>query len=254
MDRTKLSQESNRFIENLRLYLFSKGKKQADIEEVAEELAEHLYEAEQNGKSIEQIVGKSPQEYMESIEEEMNKDPVAWWIIPFILIGSTVFMVYDDLLRGVLFGEMVGYSLWRIAGTAVIGIFFVIGFIVALRYTSKNQFSDLKANGILAIPIGMSMLLFFVIYLMDGYMETPIITINTLGSIILLIVLTIFVIGASIWAKTWILPVILAAFVLPPLLLESTSLGIDMQAFLGFIITIGIVGVYMYLVFRNNEK
>ncbi|GIO23607.1 HAAS domain-containing protein [Oceanobacillus sp. J11TS1] len=254
MNRTELSDESNRFIEKLRLYLFSKGKKQREIEEIAEELAEHLYEAEQNGKSVEQVVGNSPQEYMDKIEAEMNKNPGAFWFIPFILLGPIIFWIYDDLLPAMLYGEIIGYSLFNMIGTAVISILLIIGVIFAVRYTSKNQLSGLKENVILTIPIGISMLLYVAIYFLDGYVETPLIIISSLGKIILFVLVTLIVIGISIWAKTWILPAFLIAWNLPPILLELTSLGVDMQALLSMILTIVIAGSYIYFEFQKDEK
>jgi hypothetical protein len=39
----KLSRESRDFLENLRLYLFSSGKNEKEMEEIIEELEDHLY-------------------------------------------------------------------------------------------------------------------------------------------------------------------------------------------------------------------
>lgn len=72
MTTINLSQESNRFIEDLRVYLYSSGKKESEIHEIIEELEVHLFEAEANGKSIKQVVGNSPKLYMQSISKEMK--------------------------------------------------------------------------------------------------------------------------------------------------------------------------------------
>lgn len=58
----------------------------------------------------------------------------------------------------------------------------------------------------------------------------------------------------SVWAKTWILPVILIAWNFPPMILENTPLGVDMQAFLSIILTFLIVGVYIYLEFQKEQQ
>lgn len=73
MDRTKLSSESNRFIEKLRLYLFSQGIEQSDIEDVADNLAQQLYEMELNNEPIEQITNQSPQEYVDKLKKEVGE-------------------------------------------------------------------------------------------------------------------------------------------------------------------------------------
>src|SRR5688572_25000569 len=128
MNRTKLSSESNRFIEKLRLYLFSQGIEQSDIEDVADNLAQQLYEMEQNNEPIEQITNQSPQEYVDKLKKEVDekKNPFVSWLIPYILIGAIVFMLFGDVLRGVLYGEIVAYSLFRILSTVVIGLLFII--------------------------------------------------------------------------------------------------------------------------------
>lgn len=256
MDRTKLSSESNRFIEKLRLYLFSQGIEQADIEKAADNLAQHLYEMEQNNEPIEQITEKSPQAYLDFLKEETKKNKASAsisWLIPYILIGMIVFMVFGDVLRGVLYGESVVYSVFRILSTVVIGILFILGSVFAVRYITKNQITALKEYIILAVPAAISMVLFIAVYFMDKYIDTSIIMIDPLGNMILLAIVTVIAIFMSIWAKTWILPVILIAWNFPPLILENTSLGVDMQAFLSIILTVLLVGVYIYLEFHEEQ-
>ncbi|PAV30479.1 hypothetical protein CIL05_05080 [Virgibacillus profundi] len=69
-----LSNKSEQFIIELRMYLMSKGKNDAEINELTEELEDHLQQAEAEGKVPEHIVGESPREYMKSIGKEMGFD------------------------------------------------------------------------------------------------------------------------------------------------------------------------------------
>src|SRR5699024_7028659 len=111
-----LSQESEEFLENLSIYLFSKGKKTAETEEIVEELRAHLEEAEENGKSVENIIGSSPKEYMESISSEMENDYRLWTkYLLLIVFGSFSFDVFQDLMHGTL-----SYSLLEITGNIII--------------------------------------------------------------------------------------------------------------------------------------
>ncbi|WP_152655701.1 hypothetical protein [Oceanobacillus sp. CFH 90083] len=258
MDRTKLSSESDRFIEKLRLYLFSQGIAQSDIEEVADNLAQKLYEMEQNNEPIEQITEKSPQEYLDGLKQELDKNVAtsrsASWLVPYILIGAIIFMVFGDVLRGVLYGESVAYSLFRILSTVAISILFILSSVFAVRYTLNNRFTVLKEYMILTIPAVISMLLFIAAYFVDGNVETSIIMIDSFGNMILLGIVTVIAIWMSVWAKVWILPVILIAWNFPPLILENTPLGVDMQAFLSIILTIVIVGAYIYLEFQKEQE
>lgn len=70
----ELSKESKDFIGRLQLYLMASGKKEKEIEEITEELEDHLLEAERRGKSVQDVVGQSPKEYMEQFSREMILD------------------------------------------------------------------------------------------------------------------------------------------------------------------------------------
>src|SRR5690625_6067575 len=74
----KLSNKSKEFLDNLRIYLFSSGKKSDEIDDIVEELEIHLHEAERNGKPIEKVIGKTPEAYMEMISDEMMIDYRTW--------------------------------------------------------------------------------------------------------------------------------------------------------------------------------
>ncbi|WP_339164155.1 hypothetical protein [Siminovitchia sp. FSL W7-1587] len=63
-----LSDKSKAFIENLRLYLVTSGKKQKEINELIDELKVHLIEAEKQGKSIDEMIDCTPEQYMNSLK------------------------------------------------------------------------------------------------------------------------------------------------------------------------------------------
>src|SRR5699024_10551688 len=69
-----LSKESDQFLRNLQAYLLVSGKKESEILEITSELERELLEAEKDGKSVEVIIGKSPETYMESIGHKMKTD------------------------------------------------------------------------------------------------------------------------------------------------------------------------------------
>jgi uncharacterized membrane-anchored protein len=58
-----LSNKSERFLVELRMHLMSKGKNDNEINEITEELEDHLLQAEAEGKDVTHIVGESPKEY-----------------------------------------------------------------------------------------------------------------------------------------------------------------------------------------------
>ncbi|MFD1414873.1 hypothetical protein [Oceanobacillus jeddahense] len=95
-----LSKEAEKFLLSLRLELMSHGKKDKDIQEIEEELRDHLREAEANGQSVESITGGSVKAYIRSISVELPRDKkfVKYSILLLIyLLG--VFMI-PDLISG----------------------------------------------------------------------------------------------------------------------------------------------------------
>jgi len=52
----QLSKKSQEFIENLNLYLFSKGKNPDEIEDIVSELEVHLFEAEKKENPLKRLL------------------------------------------------------------------------------------------------------------------------------------------------------------------------------------------------------
>lgn len=68
----KISKEGEEFILNLNMYLMSTGKSENEIKEFIDEAEEHLIFGEQEGKSVEDIFGNSPEEYAKSVANELS--------------------------------------------------------------------------------------------------------------------------------------------------------------------------------------
>ncbi len=250
MEQVQLSNKSRKFIDDLRIYLFSSGKNDQEIRDITEELEEHLYEAEQNGKSIDQIIGASSKEYMSSISKEMKTDYKAWIkYLPLIMIGAMSFLVFGDLLKGTL-----SYSLLKISGTLLYSVLFLAGTMVAFRYTARNQVSKTREFLILLLPIFISMVTFVGMLIVDSIYPTPIISFGVFGSIIIGFIFLSFIIGFSIWAKTAIMPVFLISFYLPAFLLSFTSLNEVLQLIVGLALTYLLAGAYLFYEFKKIKK
>lgn len=246
----ELSDKSRKFIGDLKLYLFSSGKNELEIKNITEELEEHLYDAELNGKSIDQIIGVSPKEYIMSISTEMKTDYKAWAkYIPLIIIGAMSFIVLGDFLQGTL-----RYSLLKIIGTLIYSIIFIVGLFTAFRYMAGNQVSKIKGYLILLLPIFISTLFFGGVIIADSIYNTPIVVFGVLGSILIGLLFLSFVVLISIWAKTAVLPVIIFAYHLPTILLSLTSINEGMQLIIGFVITYLLIGVYLLYVVKKDKR
>ncbi|WP_420854685.1 HAAS domain-containing protein [Salipaludibacillus agaradhaerens] len=246
----QLSEKSKKFIDDLKLYLFSNGKNDKEIKEITEELEVHLYEAELNGKSVDRIIGPSPKEYMQSISSEMKTDYKAWVkYIPLIIMSAFSFSVFVDLLQGTL-----SYSLLKIIGTFVYSIIFFIGIIVAFRYVARNQVTSVKEFIILLLPVFISTLFIGGVIIADSIYTTPIVNFGKIGSGIIGLFLVCFVIAFSIWARNAILPVTLIALCLPTIVLSLTSYNQESQLIVGMLMTYLLIGVYLFYVFKREKK
>lgn len=250
MEQLQLSVKSQKFIEDLKIYLFSSGKNDQEINDITKELEEHLYEAELNGKSIDQIIGSSPKEYMQSISNEMRTDYKAWVkYIPLIIAGAMSFSIFGDLLKGTL-----SYSVLKIIGTAVYCVLFFIGVMIAFRYTARNQVSKIREFLILLAPIFISMVVFMGLLVADSIYPTPTINFGVLASTVIGLFFLCFIVAFSIWAKTAILPVFIISFHLPTIVLARTTLNEELQLIMGLAITYILIGIYLFYEVRKTKS
>ncbi|MBC5638108.1 hypothetical protein H8S33_15025 [Ornithinibacillus sp. BX22] len=245
----ELSNKSKTFIEDLRVYLFSSGKKSKEIEAIIEELETHLIEAEKRGKPIEKIVGNSPKEYMQMIADEMKIDLRSWLKYIFmIIVGSFSFTIFKDALAG---AGSLSYSILEIIGHIVIAGIFIVTLFLAFRYIASHYLSNLNQFLLLLIvtlvPIGLYVGLIF----LNRSVETPVMEIGQTGTMIITGIMVLFIICLSIWAKTAILIAIVALLVLPDYLLSKTALDAEMQLIASNIILIVGIGIYVWI---NNLK
>lgn len=92
---SNISKEGEKFIEDLNLYLFSTGKSEQQIKEFIQEAEEHLILGENEGKTIKDIFGDSPEEYAKSVAKEISFDKVDVLQTAFIFIlgfGTWLFL------------------------------------------------------------------------------------------------------------------------------------------------------------------
>lgn len=239
----KLSGQSKTFIENLRVYLFSSGKNSDEIEDIIDELENHLSQAEKRGKPIEKIIGNSPKDYMEMISNEMVIDYRTWFkYILLIIIGAFSITIIGDLLEGAL-----SYSILEIIGYIVITAIFIYAVLKGFKYISTIKQSLWKQMGILFPIVMLPGVLFFSLIFLNRAVDTPIIHFGNTISIMIGIITILFIIGMSIWAKTWILIVVVTFITLPSYLLNQTSLAYETQLILESVIMFGGIGIYLWI-------
>jgi uncharacterized membrane-anchored protein len=248
MVHPSLSKESQTFLENLRLYLFSSGKHEEEINEIVAELEDHLIEAEHAGTPIERIVGHSPKEYMESLSKEMNVDVWGWMKYGvMILIGAFCMNLIPDVLRGNL-----SYSLYYILSNISIMLLFLVATALCFRYLATHTVSTLKQMILLGTLSMIPLLLFVTVLFTDRLIESPVFVMNTFGTVIVGFIAALALILLSIWAKTPVVLIIVAFLTLPDYLLRFTQLANDTQLIVSSIVTFG--GIALYLLFVNQSE
>lgn len=246
---TQLSAESKKFLEDLRVYLFSSGKNEEETREVIEELEVHLTEAEENGKPIEKIIGQTPKAYMEQLSNEMAFDYAAWFkYIPIIILGAFSFTVIGGLIQGEL-----SYSLLSIFGHLFMSIFFLILVFWSFKYISANTLSNIK-QALIFFVLGLLPISMFVglIYL-DRAIETPVIHFGPTGTIVTAVITLIFLIGVSLWAKTGVLIILLTLLYLPEYLLGQTAIKETTQLVASTAISYGGIAIYLLITMKRNK-
>jgi DNA-binding ferritin-like protein (Dps family) len=192
-----LSKEADQFMLELRMYLMSKGKNEQEINEITAELEDHLLQAEAEGKSIKDVTGDSPREYMKSIGQEMGFDAKeVMKLIPMTILLLAAFMSFTSALRGDF--TLSKISVWGSAIVIVLGIL-LYGFLL-LRVLPKVFYS----KWFYVILIGAFILMtgfFLVVELLDRdpfFIATPL-----QNNLIVIGCLIVFIVWAF-YAKTWV--------------------------------------------------
>ncbi|WP_046175542.1 HAAS domain-containing protein [Domibacillus indicus] len=203
-----LSEKSEQFIHNLRLYLITSGKKDKEVEDITAELSDHLAEAEKRGKDIHEITGGSPEAYMESIKDELETDYKGLLkSLPVFFIGVLAYFIMGPAVRGgfsVNIVQLTGFPVVVLVGLAI--------YIVFLQNAGKKQYSDQKMFVYAMISYFVLTALFVAIMLGGNVLAPPIYTAGPLANNIIAALCAIAFIGLAVWSKTWftiVIPLIL---------------------------------------------
>ncbi|ARK32375.1 HAAS domain-containing protein [Halalkalibacter krulwichiae] len=185
----KLSLESEKFLQDLRGYLFTKGVKHEEVDDFIQEAEGHLLEGEQHGKNVQQIFGCTPKEYANDLVKAMG----ASFRRPFALISQIVLILisYQISTTGLTenlsftFVELVGYPL------VYIGFLLVVGIGVRIASFKGRKLQDL----VLVISVAIGMLAMVAVFLVNSRIAEPFIVLGSSGSLVVTgIFLSIFLI------------------------------------------------------------
>jgi hypothetical protein len=161
----------------------------------------------------------SCEEELSRLNKELEKEVMNYktWIkiICLIIAGLFFYFIYKDILEGNL-----SYSVLEIAGYFAIGAVFIALIYIAYKKLSPGNPSIKKAGWVL-MAVGMLPIALFVglVYL-NRAIVTPVIHLGNIGILVIGLMAASCVIGMSLWAKTPILILAAALFVLPDYLLS----------------------------------
>ncbi|GGN64880.1 DUF1129 family protein [Oceanobacillus indicireducens] len=247
---TMLSKEAEQFIIELRMYLLSKGKNEKEMDEIIVELEDHLVQAEAEGKSVKDITGDSPREYMKSIGEELGFDARQFIILaPMSVLLILAFLMFTPALWGDFKLSKIG--LWGM-GIATVLSFALYGFLfvkVLPRFFHSKGFY---------IITGLTYLIVFGIFIIVEFLDKNPFFIATpmQNNLIVIGCIIVFIIWAF-YAKTWI--TILVPFFMSwgpiadrliPAHMNENPFFITLAITLFVIITAAV----MYFIYRSSKK
>lgn len=124
-----MTKEGKEFIENLNLYLITSGKSDKERLEFIQEAEDHLRLGEEEGKTVRDIFGDSPEEYAKSVAVEMTVDKKELVQSAGIFIfGIFVWMIFLKIENGI-----VSFTNIEVIFTPIIYILTLIAIIILNR-------------------------------------------------------------------------------------------------------------------------
>ncbi|WP_080876077.1 DUF1129 family protein [Oceanobacillus timonensis] len=253
-----LSKEAEKFLLNLRLELITRGKSEKDIQEIEEELRDHLMEAEANGKSIKSITGGSVKDYIHSISQELPREKgLIKNSILFIIYMLGVFTI-PNLISGdfQLNTSVILYNL----GILLIGI---LGTLFIVKKTAR-KYGDSKKTYII---VGIFSVFFFLAmvggqFIIRNYPGVILADSNpSVNLIVGAILLGIFIIGALI-VKQWFFAILIFLLCSPQIIAKIATGGsgpesesyVIISGVMLLVVSITVIGILTYTSKKEDNK
>ncbi len=205
-----LSKESEHFLERLRVELLFRGKNEDEINEIDDELRDHLYIAEQNGEDVSRIIQTPVKEYADRFAKEMKLTQGLYKYIMYFVVFMLALFTVPRMLDDTSFDISISLILY------IVGIL-VVGVVLQLFIMKKVlvRWGDKKQSYFIIIGFGIFVYLLMLVgeYLLKHY---PIMTLiklsNTQSLIVGLILLVITMFGCFlVKQKTFALIILLVS-------------------------------------------
>ncbi|EEL69260.1 hypothetical protein BW897_03265 [Bacillus cereus] len=198
----KVSKEGEKFLIDTKVYLITKGIKEADVDAFLEDAELHLIEGEKKGKTVSDIFGDSPKEYAKELAKEMEKDKSG--SIKSIL-GMIIGIGGYWLLTNILFenpNHEFTLTNVQLIGYPIVLMITVVGTIFAFKMSSFK--SKLKEFSILYLASMIPILLLVLLIFMNKWYGTPMLHLSAMQSYILAVTILIVLLVAEAYILGWI--------------------------------------------------
>ncbi|KSU59030.1 hypothetical protein AS034_18905 [[Bacillus] enclensis] len=248
-----LSKKSEQFLIELRMHLMSKGKNDSEINEITEELEDHLLQAEAEGKDVTHIVGESPKQYMKSIGESMKTDyRQIMGLVPLFLLLLAAYFSLGPAIEGkfsLTGGMILIISIGSIIGTLIYGA--LLFKVLPKYFHSKWSYVLLIGTMFISTGIGVAVLLWY-----NTQDFQPVFTATPLQNNLILAACIVIFIAAAIYTKTWFTIIIPLFLSLGPIASRfiPEDVNEDPTMILFTIILLAVVSVIAIFVLIRRKK
>ncbi|GEP78805.1 hypothetical protein [Staphylococcus carnosus] len=256
-----LSKKSEEFLWRLRTTLMERGKEDSTINEIEDELRDHLMEAEKRGDNIDDITGGSVISYINKISNEMPLDSTYLKFILGIIGFLFIILLMPDFFQGPFtftIGKLIQF---------VIVILVSILFWKVIKYIVVHYGSQIDSENKIPLKIYAICLILGVIgmavFIGSAYIAKtwPIYTLFTLSSVSSMIVgfvIALILLAVTAWFKYWPLFAAIIILTLPELItliifqgnVQSQQAKITSAFILFGLIGISIIANFIYI--RKN--
>ncbi|UJW56119.1 DUF1129 family protein [Bacillus sp. A116_S68] len=211
-----LTNESKNFLAKLRTDLVVSGKKEEDINSILDELETHLIEAENEGKTLKDVIGDQPHPIIKEIKSQVKtakKEVLINISLSFALIIN--FLVFFSALRGSF--EL---SLLNISIMAVIGIltFFVY---TLCMYKASHLLIIKKSKYFVVYSISLLIMMIITVtslFFLANTISTPIYQASSVQNVFIIIATLVVFVFINLYFKSKTLFVILFLISIAPVL------------------------------------
>ncbi|APR60114.1 hypothetical protein BTZ13_02380 [Staphylococcus condimenti] len=256
-----LSKKSEEFLWRLRTTLMERGKEDSTINEIEDELRDHLMEAEKRGDNIDNITGGSVKSYINKISDEMPLDSTYHKFILGIIGFLFIILLLPDFFQGPFtftIGKLIQFIIVILTGI----LFWKVIKYIVIHYGSQIDRENkipLKVYTICLI-LGIIAMAAFIggAYIAKKWPIYTLFTLSSISSMIIGFIIAILMLAITSWFKYWPLFAAIIILILPELItliifqgnVQSLQAEITSSFILLGLVGISIIASFIYM--RKN--